>query len=114
MTLSTEQQNGRMFVSFIQFIKGVADDIKKHPECNSVIIYYDISGIDDEYIHQASVKSSMLLSTLVGHVCIVRFSMPTDEHKACDAVLFHDPAIKGTLSMGKDGKVVIDDKCARA
>lgn len=115
MTLSKEQQNGKEFMSFVRVIKQVAEDVKKHPECNSVICYADIDDTDGEVLHQAEVKSSMMLSMMVGKVCIFRFSRPVDEHKEGEVILFYDSNIKDAkLVMRPDGKVGVEDEPARA
>ena len=114
MTLSTEQQNGKEFMSFVRVIKQVSEDVKKHPECNAVICYADIDDTDNELLHNAEVKSSMMLSMMVGKVCIFHFSRPSEEHPEGEVILYHDSNIKDAkLVMRDNGKVGVEDEPER-
>ena len=107
--LTKEQQNGQQFVQFINFIKDIAINVKKYKECNYVVLYADgVKDADQEVLFKKETDMSTLLSTMVGHLCYVRFFEADKEHKSGEALFLQNkdlPASK--LEMTKDGKVGI-------
>lgn len=112
MTLSTEQQNGKDFLSFVGMIKDLSKELKEHKECNTVLCYTNsIKDIENEIIQNLQVRASMMLSMMTGRVIIFRFSLPVEGHPDGETIMYKDPDRKDEkLVMNKEGKVEIIDE----
>ena len=107
--MTKEQENGKQFLQFIKFIKDIAVNVKKYKDCNYVVLYADgIKNVEQELMFKKETEMSTLLSTMVGHLCYVRFFEADKEHKSGEAVFFQNTDLPSpALEITKDGKVGI-------
>ena len=107
--LTQEQENGKEFTSYVQFLKELAKEAKKQEKCNNIIYYTSAANdVTPERQFELEKEGSLLISTMAGKVCIFKVSVPIPDKgmKDGDAIFLYNPNIQGgKLKVREDGVV---------